>query len=240
MSVRVRLFRPLARQARQHMPRLYWRAANGIALGRWLASAPFRRRSKVDTYDEAFWQWHDDGDWVGFAALIMEHFHPRSLADVGCGDGKLLAALRRGHPGVHTVGYDASPTALERARRSGATVHGANLAFARFRSCGDLAKRVCGYDVAVCLETAEHLPPWSARGLVHVLTRAPVVVFSSAQPLQGGELHMNEQPPGYWTARFELEGFDLHPSDGVFRAAVSGLDLPWWYARNIQVFQRRA
>ena len=39
--------------------------------------------------------------------------------------------------------------------------------------------------------------------------QAPTIVFSAAQPGQGGTGHINEQPPEYWAQRFEGRGYDL-------------------------------
>lgn len=231
--------RAISRGLRLHLPGLYWRARNGYELARWSGVQIFGPRGET-AYAEAFWDGHDTGDWMGFASLIVEFFKPRSVVDVGCGDGKLLAALRTVAPTLAASGYDGSATAVTRARQRGVETEQANLAFAGKRSYRWLADRIAGTDVAVCLETAEHLPPWSAGGLVHVLTRAPVVIFSAAQPLQGGTQHMNERPSQYWAKQFGVAGFDPHPATEAFRLAVGRLDLPWWYASNVQVFRRRA
>jgi SAM-dependent methyltransferase len=235
------MLRVLARALRTSAPSIYWRARNGVSLAQWCTSRALGIHNRPDdsAYDDAFWALHDSGDWDRLAALIVERFRPQALADVGCGDGKLLAAMNRVAPGVRATGYDSSIAALAAARKRGVMAEQFDLAFTARRSSDALAARVRGCEVAVSLETAEHLPPWSARPFVHVLTQAPVVVFSAAQPMQGGTMHMNERPRRYWIARFAEAGFDLHPGDAAFREDVGQLDLPWWYARNIQVFRRR-
>ena len=52
------------------------------------------------------------------------------------------------------------------------------------------------YELAVCLEVAEHLNESSADNLILQLTNlANRVLFSAAIPGQGGLHHVNEQPP---------------------------------------------
>lgn len=234
------MLRPIARELRRRAPSFYSRARNGVSLLHWCATSGLGIGTpEAGAYDEAFWALHAGGDWEGFAALIVERFAPQTVADVGCGDGKLLVALARVSPGITASGYDGSPPAVAAAQARGADAAHVDLAFSRLRAAEPLAARLRGCDLAISLETAEHLPPWSARPLVHVLTQAPVVVFSAAQPMQGGTRHMNERPARYWVARFAAAGFDLHPGDDAFRDDVGRLDLPWWYARNIRVFRRR-
>ena len=114
-----------------------------------------------------------------------------------------------------------------------------DLSSASPRSLASLRQRIDAFDVAVSLETAEHLPPWSARSFVKSLARPRLVIFSAAQPGQGGTLHLNERPLSYWRARFGARGYGVAPVDTAFRQALSRLDLPWWYRANIQVFERR-
>jgi hypothetical protein len=64
------------------------------------------------------------------------------------------------------------------------------------------------YDLVQSLEVAEHLPQASAREFVASLTRhGDVVLFSAAAPGQGGEHHVNEQPPEYWRGLFAERGY---------------------------------
>jgi SAM-dependent methyltransferase len=226
---------------RRVAPSFYSRARNGVSLAQWCTLRALGIQSDEDAvYDEAFWACHDGGDWDAVAALIVDRFSPRAVSDVGCGDGKLLAALKRVAPGVRATGYDSSKAALAAARKRGVDAAWFELAFRGRGTAESLAMHVRRCDLSISLETAEHLPPWSARPFVHVLTQAPIVLFSAAQPMQGGTMHMNEQPLRYWADRFAEVGFALHPSNTAFRHAVAELDLPWWYGRNIQVFGRRA
>jgi len=66
------------------------------------------------------------------------------------------------------------------------------------------------FELAMCLEVAEHLPAESADILVETLTNlAPVVMFSAAHPGQGGQDHVNERWPAYWYRRFAQHGYGV-------------------------------
>jgi SAM-dependent methyltransferase len=217
-------------------PALRWRARNAIALARWLRlRAGGTDRQTV--YADDFWALHTSGDWGGLAEVVLRCCAPRSVVDVGCGDGKLLAALRSRDRALPLLGIDSSKSALARAAAAGVDVEWHELSSARGRR--PLRARVAQFDLAVSLETAEHLPPWAGPAFVETLAQASRVIFSAAQPGQGGTLHMNERPAAYWRARFDALGFRRAAAEAAFCEAVASLDLPWWYAANIQLFERR-
>jgi hypothetical protein len=91
------------------------------------------------------------------------------------------------------------------------------------------------FDLAICIEVAEHLPAQSALPLVRSLTEAaPVVLFSAALPDQGGHGHLNEQPRPYWNALFER--FNFVPGDCVRPQIWQNPDVAWWYRQNLFLF----
>jgi len=136
------------------------------------------------------------------------------------------------------LGIDSSQPALDRAAAGGVPVSRHDLASTRGADLAAVRSRADGFDVVLSLETAEHLPPWASRAFVETLARGRLVVFSAAHPGQAGTLHMNERPAGYWRARFAERGYASAPAAAAFRAAIAALDLPPWYAANIQLFER--
>jgi len=52
-------------------------------------------------------------------------------------------------------------------------------------------------------------------------------------------LHVNEQPPEHWIGRFRALGYVLARENDAFRREVAALDLPSWYAANVNAFARR-
>jgi SAM-dependent methyltransferase len=166
------------------------------------------------------------------ADSIIDAFKATCVVDVGCGTGALLEALR--DKGCKVFGLEYAEAALGycRARR---------LDVAKF----DLERNVFDdnrtFDVAVSMEVAEHLPETAADRYVDLLTRlSPVVVFTAAPPGQGGDDHVNEQPPSYWISKFERRDFE-HAAEMSqrwrerWRAAG---DVESWYYKNIMIFRR--
>jgi hypothetical protein len=100
----------------------------------------------------------------------------------------------------------------------------------------DLGRR---FDLAVCLEVAEHLPASASPKLIAFLTTAaPVVLFSAAPPKQGGTNHINERWPAFWRELFAARGFvRLDP----FRPRVwRDRRVNWWYQQNLFLYVREA
>lgn len=123
---------------------------------------------------------------------------PKAVVDVGCGAGVWLSAFQR--LGVERIrGLDgAAVTPCLRINRHAFTAVDLSKPFSLDET----------FDLALCLEVAEHLPARAAKGLVESLSRlAPLVVFSAAVPCQGGTHHLNEQWPDYWEHLFSQQAF---------------------------------
>jgi len=94
------------------------------------------------------------------------------------------------------------------------------------------------FDLAVCVECAEHLPRGMAEPLVEWLTTcSDTVVFSAAIFGQGGKRHINEQFPRYWRELFEKHGFARR--DVLRRLILTNEQIPWWYRQNLLLYTRR-
>ena len=91
------------------------------------------------------------------------------------------------------------------------------------------------FDLAVCVECAEHLPASRAKSIVEWLTRsADQVVFSAAVIGQGGKHHVNEQFGRYWQQLFRDFGFVRRD---IIRRRILEIDsIPWWYRQNLFLF----
>jgi hypothetical protein len=157
------------------------------------------------------------------ATLIHGVFQPETMIDVGGGEGWFAAEFAK--LGCEATVVDSGVPAR---RAEGVS----------FVEC-DLEHEAAkgDYDLAVCLEVAEHLTPSGGVALVTNLTElAPIVVFSAAAPGQGGMQHINEQWPCYWADLFDPLGY------------VATEDFRWmvwedetvesWYRQNLLVFAR--
>jgi SAM-dependent methyltransferase len=157
---------------------------------------------------------------------LLELFAPSSVVDVGCGTGAWLAqCLALGVPSG--LGLDGTWVPLD------------DLEIPRERfELADLSEPLSvedRFDMAICVEVAEHLPARAADSLVAGLTAlAPVVLFSASVPGQRGSHHVNEQWPGYWFERFAAHGFTAH--DIVRPRVWDDPRVAWWYAQNAVVY----
>lgn len=94
------------------------------------------------------------------------------------------------------------------------------------------------FDLAICLEVAEHLTPGRAESLVNdLVSLAPVVAFSAAIPGQGGTNHSNERWPSYWRDLFSLAGFDA--IDWLRTSNWRNEEIEWWYRQNLILYVKR-
>jgi hypothetical protein len=235
------LARRLSAYLRRRVPRAHRALRRTYAFAeyaRWRLAG--RDDPAAEAYGAAFWNLHADAewDWAGFAACIIRHTHPRGVVDVGCGDAKLLAAMRTRFPDLELRGYDGSPTARARAARRGISVDPLDVPRLSRTERSALRTACAGYDVALCLEVAEHLLPWHAGRLLDVLTACPTIVFSAARPGQGGTVHVNERPAAYWIRRFARLGYAPAAVDDVFRGELESVRVPSWYIENTHVFRR--
>ncbi len=76
--------------------------------------------------------------------------NPRSILDVGCGEGSLLAALAAAHPGAALAGVEISENAVALAKRGlpGADVSALDVSTARLNKA---------FDLVVCADVVEHI-----------------------------------------------------------------------------------
>jgi len=91
------------------------------------------------------------------------------------------------------------------------------------------------FDLVICIEVAEHLPPDAADRFIQTLTaHSSLILFSAAIPYQGGHHHVNEQFPSYWAARFAHHKFKAFD---VIRPKIwSDPQIQVWLRQNILLF----
>lgn len=159
--------------------------------------------------------------------LVLELIQPRSVVDVGCGDGVWLEALQDRE--VDVLGLDGE-WARDHLRISSERFLAVDLAqpFQLDRN----------FDLAISLQVAEHLPPESSAGFVASLTAAaPTILFSAAVPGQKGTHHINLQWPQYWAELFAQHGFV--PIDCLRRRVWSDKRVSGAYSQNAMIFVQR-
>ena len=184
---------------------------------------------RASSYSSSFYAAQSPGS-LASAEVAIPHivrlFDPHSMLDVGCGVGTWLSVAMR-HGVTDVLGID------------GPWVDGCQLTIPpECFASRDLRQPLeldRNFDVAICLEAAEHLPSSSALILVASLTSlAEVVVFSAAIPHQGGTNHVNEQWPTYWIEMFEAQNFVF--IDCLRPLLWDDARVDFWYAQNMLVF----
>ncbi len=160
--------------------------------------------------------------------IIIENYQPKSVLDVGCGLGIWLNfIIKEGI--VDCMGID------------GIDIDDRAIMFSKEKfQCQDLTKPwklQRRFDLALCLEVAEHLHADFADCLIHCLTNhADLVIFSAACPHQDGQGHINCQWPAYWQEIFNK--YQYVCSDDI-RPLIWDINFPeYWYKQNIFVARR--
>lgn len=157
--------------------------------------------------------------------ILREYMEIGSVIDFGCKHGEWLRGFRN-HGATRVFGLD------RRNKTELLLIDPSEFRAADFSQPIGVEER---YDLAVCIEVAEHLPEAAAAPLVRTLTEvAPVVLFSAAVPEQGGHGHLNEQPRGYWTALFEARGFKS--LDCIRPRIWQDPRVAWWYRQNLFLY----
>lgn len=177
---------------------------------------------------------HYNGDWYSeqskgslnsarrIAPIVFDLIKPKAVLDIGCGVGTWLRVFS--DLGAETVlGLDGAYV-----DRSLLQIPDASFVSTDLRSHFVIDRQ---FDLAICLEVAEHLPLEYCDHLVEQLTKsAPNILFSAAIPGQRGTDHINEQWQDYWRKLFADRGYD---AVDFVRPKVWGIkDVEYWYQQN--------
>ncbi len=178
----------------------------------------------TDIYTPAFFAEHHATTSLSasvVAPLVKDLLTPRSVLDVGCGQGEWLEAF-----GIeNSVGIDIAAPEREWFFR-----HDLTTPF-------DFH---CVFDLVISLETAEHLPEEAADTYVASIVRhvrlSGAVLFSAAVPGQEGLHHVNCQPHEYWHEKFAQHDFKM--IDPIRPLIAEDMRVSWWYRNNLFVYVR--
>ena len=184
-------------------------------------------------YSHDFYSYIDAGSRRSARAVVsilLAEMKIGSLLDVGAGHGAWAAEwLAAGVKSVVAVDGDyVRPDQLAIPKK--------NFRAHDLSTPLDLKQR---FDLVQTLEVAEHLPASKAELFVDNLVRhGDVILFSAAVPHQGGEHHVNEQPPEYWRRKFAARGY---ASFDFIRPRLQGRgEVMPWYRFNSYVYANEA
>lgn len=160
-----------------------------------------------------------------------------SMVDVGCGVGTWLRAARTQYNFEIVVGVDGDYVPRQYLQIEEKCFMPADLE----NYCVEKVKKwgaVTKFDIAICLEVAEHIGRRNARAFIHKLCElSDIIVFSAAVPKQGGDAHINEQRLSYWVNLFGENNYQLYD---LIRAEIwNDIKIPVWYRSNIVIFCNR-
>ena len=184
-------------------------------------------------YSQDFYDYIDSGSRASaraVSALLLGEMKVGSLLDVGAGHGAWAAEwIGAGVKDVLAVDGDYVD-------RGQLAIPSVNFRAHDLSTPLDLKRR---FDLVQTLEVAEHLPAAKADLFVdNLIAHGDVLLFSAAVPHQGGEHHVNEQPPEYWRAKLKARGYAAF--DFVRpRLAGRGEVMPW-YRFNTYLYANEA
>ena len=198
------------------------------------AEMPQRKRrgtAVANAYKTQFFQDQRDGSLASASIilpLLIDIFQPRSLIDIGCGQGPW------------------SKTAIELGIEDQIGVDGAwaqpvlQIPRTNFRPCDLAAPFDLGrhFDLAISMEVGEHITPARADAFVgNIVRHADAIVFSAAAPYQGGVHDVNEQWPAYWAQKFAAR--DYRCFDFLRWRIWDDRRVATWYRQNLLIFANR-
>lgn len=147
----------------------------------------------------------------------------RRVVDIGCGEG--WWALEMAELAAKVLGVDGAHVNHRLGDRF--------VAHDLEQPLPDLGE----FDLAICMEVAEHLTPARAESFIADLCKlAPYILFSAAIPGQGGNGHINCRWPSYWADLFEANGYGLN--DSIRWRVWSDPSVEFWYRQNVHLAVR--
>ena len=164
---------------------------------------------------------------------IQEMFDPKSVVDVGCATGDIVKGLL--DVGIDAWGIEGSSAVIPYLVAPPDAV-----------DIMDLREplEVClKYDLAYCIEVAEHIEPEYADIFVNNLCGlSGRVLLSAAPPGQKGKGHVNCQPHEYWIEKMATRGYSNYPEItkafwSYIRPCGGRKAIRWFFQRNLMYFE---
>jgi len=160
------------------------------------------------------------------AIWIKDKINPTKVLDLGCGPGIYVWTLK--DVGVDVKGVDIDPR-----------VDGLDLI-----EQGDLLSlNGVSADLIVCMEVAEHIDPQYSDDIVNSVYKSiedgGILLWTAAQPGQGGVGHINCRTKEYWLQKFIKAGltYDDALTGELIDYCKQGIHMGW-FVNNVMVLRK--
>lgn len=158
------------------------------------------------------------------AKFIKQVIRPKMVLDIGCGPGHFVESML--DVGINAVGIDIDERVV-----------GKPYLFQQ-----DILSTKFVTDVAICLEVLEHIHEDHAEEVIDKISTmfTDTLIFTAAQPGQGGVGHINCQPKEYWDKLFNQNGLYRNTlmEDTLLLYCKQGRYMGWFY-NNLLVYTKR-
>ena len=163
---------------------------------------------------------------------IDKLFKPRSIIDFGCARGEMLKYFENRDRIV--LGLDGSIFA-----KKNIVIKEENFILTDLR---DIQSFYQHFEIALCLEVAEHIEEKFSDNLICSLCDASdTIIFSAAIPGQGGIEHINLKHKSHWLEKFKEYHFELdyEKTRDLLIELTKINTLPWFYLHNTMILSKR-
>jgi hypothetical protein len=172
--------------------------------------------------------------------ILNKYVRVESIVDAGCGSGAWIrTAIEEGLEKAYGIDLTSSIELINKNTDFKEYLDSGRIELIERDFVSNPISEFPKADVAVCLEVLEHLPPSIAGSLVSRLTESSdFVIFSAAQPGQGGTYHINEQELRYWVDQFAK--YDFEPFDPFREILSQSKFVPRFYSLNMLLMVSKA
>jgi hypothetical protein len=157
------------------------------------------------------------------AVWIKDKIQPKKVVDIGCGPGIHVYALREND--IEAYGYDTDDRVIGKE----------NLQQLSMFDLKDPA------DLVLCFEVAEHIKAKLSHDIIDSIIRNIEkngrLIWTAAQPGQGGVGHINCQYKDYWSEKFLAKGLtrNFQLEDDLLKYMSYGYCMGW-FLNNVMIF----
>ena len=168
---------------------------------------------------------------IRLAKLLNWKYSPNSVADIGSATGLYLKPFYE--MGIKVTGIDSAISVIDPS-----VVQIPKNMIKNLDITKDPIKIKA--DLSLCIEVFEHInEKYAEKAVENLISISNTIIFSAAQPGQGGLGHINCQPKEYWQKLFNSNGYvrDLEDEEYFKIIMASGYHMGW-LINNLMVFKK--